>query len=59
MVVGSQSTITKILADLSLIVCYWITIHMYTSKNLAVKADFHTAKFNSLPNFPAIYSNTL
>ena len=59
--VGSQNAILNVLADLNLVVRYRITIRIYASKkiladfNLVVaQANCQTAKFNSLPNFPAL-----
>ena len=57
-----ESARAKILADLNLAVLYGIDIHIYACKkywrtfNLAVVgANCQTAKFNSPPNFPAIW----
>ena len=64
MTAGPQNSIAKILADINLVVQYGITISITICKyeilvvfNLVVaKMDHHTAKFNSPPNFPAIWS---
>ena len=60
MAVEPKTAIKRILADLNLAVRYGIAIRIYASRkfladfNLAVVIiDRQTAKFNSLPNFPA------
>ena len=62
MAVWSQMDIMKILAYFNLAVWYGIAIRAYAQKkiladfNLAVMQwDRQTAKFNSPPNFPAIW----
>ena len=60
MAVGSQLAIANVLVDLNVAVQYRITIHIYASKkfwriNYNLRLLMQTTKFNSPPNFPAIW----